>query len=222
MRYHKFRIDVSYPPEYRQRFYKILSEEEKTGDISYQHIIEETAPPPEMLKDAVMILASTLTILKILYDLQKEIKSKKGTVSIRIKGQEFDLEAHNLDEIKLKIGKPSVKRYKVELSFPDLPQDEVKRAARTLSYRPIFFNGKMLSQDSTVLFADYDDDSEKVKANIHMNNEEVNELYETGVPIYSMAEPKKVNEGTPYEQTLFLRLILTTEPAPSLSKIEEY
>lgn len=132
------------------------------------------------------------------------------------------MEAHNLDEIKVKIGKPSVKRYKIGLSFPNLPQEEVKRAARTLSLRPIFFGEKKLSSDSEVLFADYDADSGKVKATIHVNDESVNELYEKGVPIYAKAEPKKVNEGTPYEQTLFLRLILTVESVPSSSKIEEY
>jgi hypothetical protein len=222
MRYHKFRIDVFYPPEYRQKFHEILSEEEKTGDVSYQLVIEESAPPPEMLKDAVIVLASALTILKILYDFHKEIKNKKGKVYLTSKGQKFDLEAYNLDEVKIKIGEPSVKRYRIKLSFPNLPPNEVKRAAATLSFRPISFNGEILSPDNEVQFADYDDASGKIKTTIHVSNEKVNELYERGVSLYATAEPKKIHEGTALETTLFLNLMLSTRRTPSASKIEEY
>jgi len=215
MKYHKFRIDVFYPPEYRKKFHDILSSEERKEDVSCQYVIEETAPPPEMLKDAILVLASTLTILKILYDFHKEIKGKGGRVYLTAKGQQFDLEAYNLDEIKVKIGEPSVKRYKVELTFPNLPQDEVKRVAPTLSFRPIYLNGKELSRDNEVQFADYDDVTGKIKTTIHVSNEEVNDLYERGVPVYATAEYKKAYE-------VFLCLILSTEPIASASRIEEY
>jgi len=37
MRYHKFRIDVLHPSEYRQKFYEILSADERKEDVSYQY-----------------------------------------------------------------------------------------------------------------------------------------------------------------------------------------
>jgi len=221
MRYHKFRVDAFYPPEYRQKFYEILSKEEKKGDISYTHRIEETAPPPELWKDIVIVLASTLTILKILYDFYKEIRNKKGKVYVTAKGQQFDLEAYDLDEVKVKIGKPLVKRYRILLPVPDLPKGEEEGTARTLSFRPIFFKGKVL-QNSEVQFADYNTKSGKVEATIHVTSDEVNELYEKGVPIYAVAELEKINEGTPFEQILFTRLTLSLELFPSYSRIEEY
>ena len=163
-----------------------------------------------------------MTILKILYDLKKEVKDKKGKIYLTVDGEQFDLEAHNLDEIKIKIGEPLTKRYKTELSFSNLSQKDVKQWAVTLSSRPVYFNGKILPLSNIVLFADYDDDSGKVKTTIHIDDQEVNRLYESGVPIYATAEVMKRFEGTPYEQTLFTNLILSREPMQLASKIEEY
>ena len=222
MRYFKFRVDVFHPPEYRSRFYEIMNNEEKTGEISYYHRVEEIAPPPELLKDIVVITASTLNILKILYEFQKNIKNKNGKVYITSKGQKFDLEAYHLEEIKINIGEPSIKRYKIELSFPNLTQDEIKESAFTLSFRPIYFKRKMLSRESHVLWADYDDDTQRVKATIHVDDQEINELYEKGVPIYSIVESKRWLKGTPREKLLFTNLLLSLEPISSACKLEEF
>lgn len=222
MRYFKFRVDVFHPPEYRSKFYEIMDNEKKKGEISYQHKIEEAAPPPELLKDIVIITASTLNILQTLYNFYNIIKNKKGRVYVTSKGKKFDLEAYNLDEIKVKIGEASIKKYKIELSFPNLTQDEMKEAAFTLSFRPIYFKGKMLSRDSHVLWSDYDDDAQKVKATIHVDDQEINELYERGVPIYAIAESTRWLEGTPRERLLLTRLLLSLELIPSACKLEEF
>jgi len=199
-----------------------MSNEEKKGEISYNRKIEETAPPSELLKDIIIITASTLNILQTLYNFYNIIKNKKGKVYVTSKGQKFDLEAYNLDEIKVKIGEASLKRYKIELSFPNLTQDEIKEAASTLSFRPIHFKDKMLSRESQVQWADYDDDTQKVKATIHVDDQEINELYEKGVPIYAIAEATRWLEGTPRERLLFTRLLLSLEPLPLAYKLVEF
>jgi len=222
MRYFKIRVDSFHPPEYRSKFYEIINKEEKKGEMSYSRRIEETAPPPELLKDIVIITSSTLNILQALYYFYNITKNKKGKVYITSKGQKFDLEAYNLDEIKIKIGEASLKRYKIELSFPNLTQDDIKEVASTLSFRPIYFKGKMLPRDSQVQWADYDDDTQKVKATIHVDDPEINELYEKGVPIYAIAEPTRWLEGTPRERLLFTRLLLSLEPNSSACKLVEF
>jgi hypothetical protein len=65
--------------------------------------LEETAPPQELIKDAVIITASSLTIIKILYGFLKEVKKKKGKVLVSVDGETFDLEAHDIDEVEVRI-----------------------------------------------------------------------------------------------------------------------
>lgn len=74
--------------------------------------IEETAPPPDLIKDIVIVTASSLTILKTLYDFYKATKKKNSTSKIVIltpDGEDIDLEAYNIDELELKI-KSKIKR----------------------------------------------------------------------------------------------------------------
>jgi len=221
MRYYKFRVDAFYPPEYREKFYDILDKEKKIEKLDYQYVLEESAPPLEMLKDIVMVLAPTLTILKILYDFSKEIRKKKGKVYVSVSNQQIDLEAHHIDEIKVKFGKPVFKPYKIHLSVPTLEQNEIKKAARTLSFRPISFNNVKLSSENTVLFADYNEESKMIEAVIHIRDDGINSLYEKGTAIYAMALPKKIHENTPLEQILFTELLLTTKFVTGSSKISE-
>lgn len=110
MKKYQFKVYSFHPEEYRAKFYNLLDKEK----VHYQVIIEETAPPPELIKDIVLITASTLSILKNLYDFYKETKKKKGTVIIRINERDFDLEAHNIDELKTKIESESSKSTDLE------------------------------------------------------------------------------------------------------------
>ena len=83
-----------------------MFEKEKTqGNLTYKVRIEETAPPPELIKDIVLVSAASLSILKTLYDFYKEIKGKKGKVFITINGKQLDLEALNIDELKAVISR---------------------------------------------------------------------------------------------------------------------
>jgi hypothetical protein len=101
----KFHVYSYHPPEYRQKFYEMLEEEKRKGNLDYKIVIEEIVPPPELVKDIVTITASSLTILKILYDFYKETKKKKGKIIIKINGESFDLEAYKIEELEVKISK---------------------------------------------------------------------------------------------------------------------
>lgn len=103
MKRYKFEVRSYHPPEYRWQFYGIFDKEKAKGNLSYHHVIEETAPPPELIKDIVVVSAAGLTIIKNLYDFYKEIKGKKGKVYITVNGKRFDLEAYNIEELKAKI-----------------------------------------------------------------------------------------------------------------------
>lgn len=220
MKYFNFRVDVLTPPEDELKFNEMINEKKREGGMSYDHLFEETAPPLELVKDIVIITANTLIILKTLYEFQKIIKNKGGKVYLTIDGEKLDLEAHNIDEIKIKMGEPSIKRYKINLSYPYLTKEEIEKWAITLSSRPILFKGRRLSENNHVLFADYDQNHE-IKATIQINDKEVNELYEKGASIYATSEPKKRFEGTSREQILFLELILGLDPFPFGGILEE-
>lgn len=189
-----FRVDAFYSPEYRAKFYELLGNEKSKGNLSYQHIIEEIAPPPELIKEIVIITASSLTILKILYDFGKEVRNKKGKVLVSVSGETFDLVAHGIDEVRTKIElkkKPPTKKYFVRLSFPSLPHDEIVKAARTLGDRPIIFNGsELLFPDNRVFFAE--EVSGNVEAIVYVRDKEVNELHEKGRPLYATAQFEEV------------------------------
>ena len=107
MKRYKFEVQSIHPPEYRTSFYDIFKKESSKGNLHYRHIIKEIAPPPELIRDFVLVTASSLTIIKILYDFYKEIKSRKGKVYITINGKTLDLEAYDVDELKLKISEES-------------------------------------------------------------------------------------------------------------------
>ena len=102
MKRYEFEVRSYHPSEYRESFYGIFDKEKAEGNLNYRLVIEETAPPPELIKDIVLVSAASLAIIKNLYDFYKEIKNKKGKVYITVKGKRFDLEAYNLDELKAK------------------------------------------------------------------------------------------------------------------------
>ncbi len=103
MKRYEFEVQSIHPSEYRRSFYDIFDKEKARGNLYYHRVVKEIAPPPELIRDFVLVSAATLTIIKHLYDFYKEIKPKRGKVYITIKGKSFDLEAYNIDELKAKI-----------------------------------------------------------------------------------------------------------------------
>jgi len=104
----QFEVQSIHPLEYRASFFGIFEKERSKRDLHFRRIIKEMAPPPDLVRDFVLVTASTasiLTIIDILYRFYKEIKSKnkQAKVFITINGKTLDLEAHNIDELKLRI-----------------------------------------------------------------------------------------------------------------------
>lgn len=103
MERYEFEVEANHPLEYRTAFFSIFDKERAEGNVTYRRVIKEIAPPLGLVRDFVLVSAATLTIIKHLYDFYKEIKSKNGKVYITIDGDRFNLEAYNIDELKVKI-----------------------------------------------------------------------------------------------------------------------
>ncbi len=110
MKRYEFEVQLIHPPEYRGLFYSIFDKEKAGGNLHYHRIVKELAPPPELIRDFVLVTAASLSIIKHLYDFYKEIEPKKGKVYIKMKnGKSFDLEAYSIDELKVKIAEDKKK-----------------------------------------------------------------------------------------------------------------
>lgn len=221
MKYYNFRIDAHFPPEFSTKYTEIIENEKRKNGVEIQHYIEETAPPPEMVIQMVHFTASSLTILVILYEFYKEIKGKKGKVYISSEDGRFDLEAYNIDELKVKLGDPKIRRYFATLAYPNISKDILKMMGRTLSNRPIFFEDRQLSKNNTTLFSDYEEDSQWVMTSIQIDDTEINRLFEEGTPLYAYAEPHKMYVGAPAEKIIFTNLKISLKPREGSSELKE-
>jgi hypothetical protein len=110
MQKYDFKVYSFHPLEYRPRFYELINEEEAKGEFNYKIRVEETAPPPELIKDIILVTSASLNILWTLYKIYNEIKKKKGKVVIRMNGEDFDLEAYDIEELKVKMSKAKQKK----------------------------------------------------------------------------------------------------------------
>ena len=105
MEKYSFKVYSVHPPEYRKRFYELVNDEAAKGEFDYKIGIEETAPPPELIKDIIIVTSASLNILWVLYKIYSEIKKKNGKVIIRKNGEDFDLEVYDIEELKIKMSK---------------------------------------------------------------------------------------------------------------------
>ena len=78
MKYYKFRVDAFFPPEFYPKYQQLLQYINNENDVEIQHYVEESAPPPELVKEIIFLTAASLTILRHLYYFYQEIKNKKG------------------------------------------------------------------------------------------------------------------------------------------------
>lgn len=221
----EFRIDVFYPTEFREKFYELMNNEKSKGNLIYYQKLVGTAPPPELIKDIVIITASSLTIIKHLYDFWKEIKKKNGRVMITANGETMDLEAHGIDEVKIKIRlnrKQPTRKYFCRLPFPSMSQEEIMRSARTLANRPIVFDGNGLPfPDNRVFFAE--EASGDVEAIIYVRDREINELYDKKRTLYAKADFKKVTSMLHQDKQvpIFTTLLVSKTATHNSCKMKE-
>jgi len=221
MKYYTFRIDAHFPPEFLNKYQEMIKNEKKEKDVEIKHYIEEAAPPPDMVIQMVHFTASSLAILKVLYDFYNDIKGKKGKVYISSEDGRFDLEAYNIDELTVKLGDPKIRRYYATLAYPNISKDIRKRMGRTLSYRPIFFEDRQLSKNNTTLFCDYEEDSQWVMTSMKIDDAEVNRLFDEGTPLYAYAEPHQIYVGAPAEKIIFTNLKISLKPLEGSSELKE-
>lgn len=106
------------------------------------------------------------------------------------------------------------KIYVVTLSFDNLPEDGVLRAARSLSGCPIIFNGQELPHpNNEVCYAEHIHSTD-MKAIVLVEDEELNMFCERDKPLYVTA---KIYDKY-YPLFTFTALVVSTKPIASGSK----
>ena len=221
MKYHNFRIDSFFPPDSSTEYYTMIENEKKKDHVEIQHYAEESAPPPELVKEIIFVTAASLTILRHLHYFYQEIKGKNGKVYITTEDGRFDFEAHNVDEIILKIGEPKISRYSTSLTFSDIPNDILKRMGRTLSFRPVYFEERQLSSNCHTLFCDYNESTNCIETSIQIEDDEVTRLFDQGTPLYAYSEPQKRYEGAQNEMTSLTNLRISVKPRDGSGELNE-
>jgi len=149
-----------------------------------------------------------------IYDKVKERRAEK----IRVGDNEVQVTLDKIRDVlteEIKEKQPR-KEYLVSLSFPKFPQHEVLLAARTLSHKPILFNGKKLPYpDNMSYFGNYWSDN--VEAIVYIRDRKINQLYEGGGFVYAKAQ---IDEKY-LPRLFFTMLILSSKPIPSGCKMKE-
>ena len=100
---YKFKVYSFHPEQFTRQFYRLFDEEREKGNLHYTIGIEETAPPPELVKEILYVTAASLSILKILYDFYKETRKKKGRIIINLKDRTIDMKDIDIDELRVLI-----------------------------------------------------------------------------------------------------------------------
>jgi hypothetical protein len=108
------------------------------------------------------------------------------------------------------------KVYILKLSFPDFSRDNVLRAARTLSQKPVILNGRRLRFPlNQVYWAEYDERTGEIQVILLSIEKEIQEIYEKNRTIYATAS---VSENPPCvlpHLLNFAELVLSTTPTKS-------
>lgn len=179
--------------------------------------VGETVGGPEVLQFTLIIARDIALPIALgiasnwLYDKIKKGKAEK----IMIEGKEAQTSKDKIKEMLMKEIKerPSLKKYFCRLSFPEFSKDELERAARTLSGKPIIFDGKELPHpDNMSYFAEYW--SGNVEIIVYIRDEEINLLYQEGKSVYAKAQ---IDERL-LPRLFFTNLILSSEATPCKMK----
>lgn len=154
----------------------------------------------EVLLPIALGIASTY-----IYDRIKGRSMKK----FRIGDVEVAISKDKIQEMLLKaIKEKSIREtYVINISLPEIPKHELIMSARTLSRRPITFDGKQLPHpDNQVYFADYV--SGKIETILYIRDEELNGVFHKGTKLYATLETAPT---TLSGSLVFIRLILSSK-----------
>jgi len=104
----------------------------------------------------------------------------------------------------------------VNISLAEIPKHELAMSARTLSRRPITFDGKQLPYpDDQVYFADYV--SGKIETALYIRDEELNGILHKGTKLYATPETAPT---IVLGSLVFIRLILSSRNLPFGHEVE--
>jgi len=189
--------------------------------LRYEHTILREAVDFPPLVEVTLILAREVVLpialgiaSSYIYDKIKNRNIRK----FRIGSVEVAIDKDQIQEMLLKeIKEKSVREtHIVRLVLPDVPKKELLKSARTLSDRPIIFDGKELPfPDNKVYFADYV--SGKVEIMLHIRDEELNGILRREMRLYATVETAPT---ICFRNAVFIRLILASKDFPSGHEID--
>jgi hypothetical protein len=196
---------------------RLISELLETNEISESILIRrkslllrETVSIPEVVEIVIEIskevsLEFAVGVLAAwIYDKMKDRRKSRVTI-----GDTEIPKDRELIKKRLMENVREVEYYLAEFQLPEFPEEELQRAARTLSYRPIVFDDQQLPYPAnTTLFSDYIDGLVKVEALVSDKN--VIKLYEDEKPLHAKPEIER-----PLSRLLFSRLIVSSKVGSS-------
>ena len=102
--------------------------------------------------------------------------------------------------------------YVVDIRLTEFSEDNILRAARTLSEKPVFLNGRRLEFPLNMVFrAEYDEATHEIKVALISTEKEIHDNCEKSVPLFVSAAFLEKNLPRLY----FTSLVLDTQPFKS-------
>lgn len=153
-------------------------------------------------------------VAKYIYDKIKDRSIKK----FRIGDFEVAIDKDKIQEILLKeIKEKSIREtHVVNISIPEIPKHELLTSARSLSDRPITYDGKeMPYPDNKVCFAKYV--SGKVETTLYIRDEKLNGIFHNRPKLYATFETAPT---VLFRNMVFTRLISSSKKLPSGHEVE--
>jgi len=182
-------------------------------------LLKEAVTAPDIIRLTLIIAKDIALPIALgiasnwLFDKIKRARVEK----MRIEGKGVQLINEKIREVLEKEIKEKSPRkiYSIRLSFPEFSQHELLLAARTLSRKPVIFNGKELPfPDNICRFSEYW--SGNVEAIVHIRDNEINQLYEKSKSVYAKAQI----DVKLLPRLFFTNLILGSKPLPSGCKMK--
>ena len=183
--------------------------------LRYEHTtLREAVDFPPLIEITLVLTRDVLLSIALgiastyIYDKIKDRNIKK----FRIGDVEVAINKDKIQEMLLKaIKEKSIREtYVINISLPEIPKHELIMSARTLSRRPITFDGKQLPYpDNQVYFADYV--SGKIETTLYIRDEELNGIFHKGTKLHATLETAPtILLGS----LVFIRLILSSRNLP--------
>jgi len=176
--------------------------------------------------EGILIQVVATLIAKYLYD---KLKGKTDKVDINNINLDVNVNVFNnffLETLKKESPDNMVSKekeqhiYIAKFEFPQISNDELLKSARTLTDRPIFFDGRQLSMKDNRVMGECE--SGKLEVVVFVTDEELNSVYKNRHQLFGLAryEIKHV-EFFKIDATLFTGFSINTENIPQSVPLRE-